>query len=149
MSYAVVPQRSSMMWFDLSGAPSCEVDLDCSGDNVCCGTPDGIVSCIDWDSCESKVDSQCKAEPYKSTAACEAWKKNPEGWYEEWEGPCTSDAECWPTLSCCGERGGKRYCIPKSECSTKQSASADQEIPTWAYVAGGGAVVLLIVAALA
>jgi len=98
------------------------------------------------DECRKKVDVACTVDPYKSSAKCASWRE--EGWYGEGEGPCLSDDDCWPSLSCCGQRAGGRYCEAKSDCLAKQALEASGKIPTWVYIASGGAAILLVAAAI-
>lgn len=125
-------------------APSCEWDMDCAPDSYCCSSPDGRRECMPSEACTKRVDEICASPEYKQTPHCVEWNdpKDP-GWFEELEGPCDSDAECWPGLACCGQHPKGRFCAPRTMCG---ALSGKAQIPTWAIVGGGAVAVLAIVA---
>jgi hypothetical protein len=148
MSYIIVRRKAPEAPWGLSGASACEWDMDCHPESgvYCCSTPDGKRECLDDGACTKRVDEFCALPSSKQTPHCASWNDPSDpGWLNSMEGPCKSDAECWPGLACCGQHPNGRFCAPRSVCG--QLASKPGTIPTWVYV-GGVAVALAALAAI-
>jgi hypothetical protein len=99
--------------------------------------------------CSKRVDEVCASDAYKQTPHCVEWTKqdNP-GWYQEMEGPCEVDSQCWPSLACCGQHPNGKYCAPRDMCERLSASSGLLGgAPTWAYVVGGSVLAVALVAA--
>jgi len=138
VSYAMLPGSA------LGAVPGCEWDMDCDPDKYCCSSPDGHGECMEGADCTKRIDELCATDAMKSNPYCASWNdpKDP-GWYEELEGPCASDHDCWPGLACCGNHPQGKFCAPRSMCGRLSSSPG---IDPMLVLAGAGVAAVLVLA---